>query len=112
MIPPLAFGFCGLGVIESPDCATFKQMKFPKSKKSRIRKKWAKNPKHWGYEPWSYAIQTVDPPTLVCHPTFAAKIRQLLATDRFRQAAIALGSVRNVSEFAPSNASPSGSIRI
>lgn len=54
------------------------QFRFPRTKKRRIRRKWAKRSKNWRAIT-NRAFQMPDG-SIVCHPVFAAKLRQHLAT--------------------------------
>ena len=68
----------GLRVVESPLLMKRKQVRFCRSKKRRILKKWAKNPKNWREVPDMETIYRT-PTTLICHPALAAKLRRRLA---------------------------------
>ena len=74
---------CPVGAIpiyESLHCADRKQVHFPKSKKKRIRAKWAKRPENFASVPWPYAIRMNG--VLVCHPAMAAQIRAAVSSCR------------------------------
>lgn len=60
-------------IIESINCV--EQFRFPRSKKKRIRAKWAKRPAN--FRPARRAYLMGD--KLICHPQFAAKLRRSLA---------------------------------
>ena len=65
------FTFSGLEIttskfITDPYLSDRVQYKFPRSKKKRIRKKWAKNPKNWKNVPKLETYQIGD--TLIMHP--------------------------------------------
>ena len=82
-------GMLGLGitVIESPLAITSKQFRFPRSKKKRIKKKWAKNRNHFRDEP---AIYVISPHTfygrsereqIIAHPKCVAMMRNIGTSD-------------------------------
>jgi hypothetical protein len=56
-----------------------KQIRFPRSKKKRIRKKWAKNPANWLIYsvPWEHSYQLNG--CLVMHPAMLEKVNRALA---------------------------------
>ena len=63
----------GFNIIESVWLTERKQWRFPRSKKRRIRKKWAKDEKNFKYEPKAYKVGG----TLYCHPSLATKLREV-----------------------------------
>lgn len=65
----------GIQVISSPEAVKHVQYRFPRSKKRRIRKKWAKQEKNYQYEPMSYLVNSgYGRPQLICHPSVYNKI--------------------------------------
>lgn len=50
------------------------QFRFPRSKKSRIRQKWSKNPANFKADPKVYQIQG----KLYAHPQTARRMKELL----------------------------------
>lgn len=66
----------GLKIIVDNCMADWKQVKFPRSKKKRIRKKWAKNRKNYRWVAWTtvYRIGNV----IVMHPIMLAKLKKEL----------------------------------
>lgn len=63
----------GIRVMSTPWMCDRIQTRFPKSKKKRIRKKWAKNPKNYSNVPWKKGYVVDDPlfgggPILHIHP--------------------------------------------
>lgn len=60
----------GMGIIE--DRTMLMQVRFPRSKKNRINKKWKKNPNNYG--PSNEIIQTAR--HFICHPIMADRIRK------------------------------------
>jgi hypothetical protein len=64
----------GFTIIESTDCV--EQFRFPRSKKKRIRAKWARRAEN--SRPMRHALQQGS--TLYCHPTFAARLRRAVET--------------------------------
>ena len=63
--------FYGFKMIESEACKERKQVRFPKSKKKRIRAKWSNREENFTYIP--RAFQTKD--GFYVHPSIAAKLR-------------------------------------
>jgi hypothetical protein len=53
------------------------QVHFPKSKKKRIRKKWAWRDENWGHPPLDRGLFVGG--VIYCHPKFAAQLRDELA---------------------------------
>lgn len=77
-IHPLAgFPMGGLRFVSCPHMADFMQVRFPRSKKKRIRKKWAKDSRNYRYVPWRKAYQLGD--TVFAHPAMIESIRKELA---------------------------------
>jgi hypothetical protein len=66
-------------IIEST--AMIEQFRFPKSRKKRIRKKWAKRPQNWRPD---LKKTYVMGDTVICHPILAAKLRAHLANTKPR----------------------------
>jgi len=68
--------FAGIRIVEDSNCGVMrsKQVRFPRSKKSRMRRKWAKKPSNWQnwLEPRAYDIGG----TIVAHPLLVAEIRR------------------------------------
>ncbi|MHB8209115.1 hypothetical protein [Mucilaginibacter sp.] len=68
-------------IVESKwlDNKRYKQKYFPKSKKKRIRQKWAKNKKHWGmvYVPTVYLLGN----KLIVDSKVYARLKQRMAKD-------------------------------
>jgi len=61
-------------IIECLTMTITKQIRFPRSKKKRIRIKWAKNSNNLRIEPDSNSLIMGD--TIFCHPTVARAIRR------------------------------------
>lgn len=51
----------GIPFIASPLAKRRVQFRFPRSKKRRIRKKWAKDPRNWREEDCAYLVNTALP---------------------------------------------------
>jgi hypothetical protein len=64
-----------VGIIEDPRLVD--QYRFPRSKKKRVRNKWAKDPRNFMPSRRVYEVAGV----LVCHPVVAAEIRQKIAKE-------------------------------
>ena len=69
----------GLKVITDIYMVDRKQVKFPRSKKKRIRKKWAKNQDNYRWIPWDKVYQMGD--TLIMHPSMLEKLKKQLNND-------------------------------
>lgn len=63
-------------VVETSLMTVSGQVRFPNSKKKRIRKKWAKQPRNWGQVPNPKYFVTNQ--TLFIHPSEARKMRRFL----------------------------------
>lgn len=50
-----------------------RQVRFPKSKKRRIRKKWSAKDKNWSFKPITLLVGTN---TIHCHPEIARQLRK------------------------------------
>lgn len=75
-----SFGFgytSGYTIITSPMMGDRRQVRFPRSKKKRIRKKWRKNPKYWATIPWEKAVRQGN--VLIMHPILAQRMRDAIA---------------------------------
>jgi hypothetical protein len=68
-------------IIENTNCV--EQFRFPKSRKKRIRAKWAKRTEN--FRPSRRALQLGD--KLICHPILARRLRaEIEVADSMRQA--------------------------
>jgi hypothetical protein len=80
-----AFGvrdpFYGLRIVTSVLMADREQFRFPRSKRKRIRKKWAKKAENWKCVPWEKAYQIGD--TLHMHPQMAEQLRRAVSVSVF-----------------------------
>lgn len=54
-----------------------KQVRFPRSKRRRIRKKWSKRMENWRESPSPYIYQLMGR-TLVMHPAMLVRLREVL----------------------------------
>ena len=59
------------------------QVRFPRSKKKRIRKKWAKQEKNFAYFPSKNIWKMGD--TLIAHPEVIEKIMKEITKDMYRR---------------------------
>lgn len=66
----------GLKVYECPWMTVREQVRFPRSKKRRIRKKWAKQQRNYGQVPSSEVILLAD--AVHMHPATLQKFRRKL----------------------------------
>jgi len=69
VVAPLA-----LKIVESAFLVDRKQVRFPRSKKRRIRCKWAKQEKNWLAIPKRDVYKMGD--MIICHPAVAMQIRK------------------------------------
>lgn len=69
----------GTQFIPSPYMADCKQFRFPKSKKARVRKKWAKRTENWRMVPWPHLMQMGN--TFLGHPATIAKVKARIAKE-------------------------------
>lgn len=56
-----------------------RQVRFPRSRKKRIRRKWAKNKRNWKYTKVPMDRAYIVDGVLYCHPSFAKKLGQEFA---------------------------------
>lgn len=80
----MTFTFSGLRIVESVLLCDRKQVKFPRSKKRRIRRKWAKRDSNFIELPKREILKYGD--TLVCHPMIAAEVRKAIQREAERYA--------------------------
>jgi hypothetical protein len=74
-VHPVSYpSFNGMRIVVSELMADRVQFRFPRSKKKRMRKKWAKNPENWKYVPWDRAYRVGD--TLHMHPQMFERLRR------------------------------------
>ena len=71
----------GRRLIVSPHCLLRIQFRFPRSKKKRIRAKWAKREENVRYKPTAYLAPEN---TIYCHPLIAAKLNAAHASPNVR----------------------------
>lgn len=66
----------GMAVIKDPELliSDTVQFRFPRSKKARIRKKWAKRPENWKRVERDHVFKIGN--TIVCSPSIVAQMRQ------------------------------------
>lgn len=60
-----------MNIFESALCVTRRQFRVPRTKKRRIRNKWAARRENWKETPASYLMNGM----LYCHPIIAQKLR-------------------------------------
>lgn len=65
----------GIEILESEHCKERVQWRFPRSKKKRVRKKWAQREENVRYEPRAYRMGTNK---IICHPSYAQRLREEL----------------------------------
>lgn len=74
--------FASIPIVTSSYCVESYQWRWPRSKKKRIRKKWAKDPRNWRERPVAYLLNAPNltvyqpRPRLVAHPAIVALIRE------------------------------------
>lgn len=64
-----------------PDKTERKQVRFPKSRKRRIRRKWAKNPRNWREKQVPLSWRTIGG-DVICNQAFMAELRAFCAPSR------------------------------
>lgn len=62
----------GLTIIETVGATIREQIRFPRSKRRRIIKKWEKQEKNFTYTPTCFKVGN----TLLCHPAVASLLRR------------------------------------
>lgn len=82
VIPPLGLSglLSGVRVYSSPHMADRKQVRFPRTKKRRIRKKWAKRPENYKTIPWDKVYQMGD--AIYAHPAMIEKLKRQMSVAR------------------------------
>ena len=71
-------GYRGVAFIESPLAVKRgPQFRFPRSKKKRIRNKWAKRDRNYRWEPHGYMVDD----KFIVHPAYMAKLRTEMAAQ-------------------------------
>ena len=65
-------------IIESVHACVRTQVRFPRTKKRRIQKKWAKQERNVEYRPTAFIASGV----LVAHPSIVAQLREKAARDQ------------------------------
>ena len=71
--------FDGLKLVSDHHMADRKQVTFPRSKKRRIRKKWAKQAKHYKWIPWDTMYRMGN--TIFLHPSKLAELKKTLSNS-------------------------------
>lgn len=61
----------GMAVYENPHCKVWTQVRFPRSRKKRMRKKWVKQDKNFEWRPGAYMISG----GLHAHPVIIQELR-------------------------------------
>lgn len=69
-------GPLGYELFENPHCAILRQIRFPKSKRRRVRKKWAKKSSNWMREV-DPNVYVVGQRSIVGHPSIIFKLREV-----------------------------------
>lgn len=73
-----------MNIISNHNLVIREQVRFPKSKKRRIQKKWTKDPRNWRTRPDTAIYRINDPwrgEVLIGHPATAARIRAMFAAE-------------------------------
>jgi len=76
---PFARFYGALQLISAPYMTTYVQYRFPRSKKKRIRKKWAKDKRNWRHEPMKVIWQMGN--TVFAHPAVIDRIKKAVDTQ-------------------------------
>ena len=69
-----------LNFFADKNMADYKQVKFPKTKRKRTQRKWAKQSKNYAYIPWK-TIYQIKGMGYVMHPSLKVKLMRSLATE-------------------------------
>jgi len=72
--------FTGYQILESNIMTEYKQVRFPRSKKKRIQKKWRKRPANYAHVPMQYALKYDN--TLLMHPDLARKLEAIILNPK------------------------------
>lgn len=73
---PFLSSVFSVGFFEDPYMRDWQQVRFPRSKKRRMRKKWAKQRRNFGFAPSPRIYRIGD--TIIGHPEVIAKIKRKL----------------------------------
>lgn len=68
----------GIRIFQSIYCVSEKQTRFPRSKRKRIRKKWAKDKRNWTLKPAAYMLHG----ELHCHPDIYRQLSKVAESKR------------------------------
>ena len=77
MDPLQSLSHVGIQIIEAPWMVDRRQVRFPRSKKKRIRRKWARDPRNWRMFPKT-EIYEIQGGVVFMHPDVAAELRKRL----------------------------------
>ena len=69
-----------LKIVENHLLVKREQIKFPRSKKKRILKKWYKDPKNWISYPDPAVYKSGN--TIFCHPIMASRIKAAMREEQ------------------------------
>lgn len=70
--------FPGVQIVESILAVDRRQVRFPRTKKRRIQKKWQKQERNWRSTPAAFLLEGH---TLYCHPVVARQLRDQLRRE-------------------------------
>lgn len=68
----------GMRLITAPSMGETRQYRFPRSKKKRIRKKWAKRRQNYRFEPSTQLLINHEKREIYGHPTVIEKLIQAM----------------------------------
>lgn len=86
-------------IIECLTMVVTKQVRFPRSKRRRIKNKWAKNPNNSRTEPDTNSLIAGD--VIYCHPVVAAEIRRQFKKPEWTKNTFIGGSYGGAGIFSP-----------
>ena len=69
----------GLKIIEDTNLGSRVQVRFPRSKRKRIRRKWSKDQRNYVFKPDTAFYTNIKGGYIICHPSMADEIRRQIA---------------------------------
>lgn len=77
----------GIKVVTNTYLTETKQVRFPRSKSKRIRKKWSKNQKNFNEYPSDkvYFTDYNGSQMFICHPAMMDKIREIMSRQGLKE---------------------------
>lgn len=72
-------GLIGFKLVEDPRLVLARQIRFPRSKRRRIRRKWARRAANCEFKPDENCYLLPEKKTLIAHPSVIARLKAKLA---------------------------------